>query len=276
MNFLHPGVQFFALTDGTTTVNIDGNCIDPASTLTKTVLTRGVSARGGVKKTNENWELDMQFSEKEDFTALDALPDAPNYTFSIVKLNGFVFWNEAQHFTLEDSVIFDPTSEDYPFGLNMTDIRGDADIQQSVNAATPWADLDGDGLADGYSTGATTTSFSGGVQTIGAATNFNLSKILLLPFEGLMLEMGVTFDVLHADGQNEMRIIVRDINNNAIQTDNLLVNSTGRHTLTSVLPANAHTINFQPIRVSGVTVETTPAQISQPTLRIDNNEWFNG
>lgn len=278
-NLLAPGVKYFCLYDN---VNnnayvIDGNDIDPGSTLEKEDLTRGTNARGGVKHLNEDWSLELNFGDQSMYSTLLALARNRNYRFTVIKLNGFVFWEENQRFSLNESSLFDPSSEDYPFVLNMSHISNAPDISQKLNAMAPWKDSDGDGTPDGYTYTATSGSFLNGIfsDNLGSDGSGELYKELVIPIEGLTLELAVSFDQLHNDGDHEFGVEYYNSSGSLISSDLTAVSSTGRKTKTLTLPANVYTVRVIPIKVTNVTQSIEEFNISQPSLKIMGTDYQN-
>jgi hypothetical protein len=277
MNILNPGVQYIAIYDPTNeeSVVIDGNQVGPGSELTKETLSRGVNARGGVNHLNERWDLNLEFADGTAYNALNALPKQRSYQMTIVLLNGFVFWTADQRFALDERAFLDPESEDYPFTLRMVDIRPSQDVYQVLNAAAPWYDLDGDGIADKYSISGTTTaeSFTSSAQSLTGAVDFALVKTIYLPVEGVGLEFGVTFNELHPD-ENEIALVYRDITGTILSTDSQSVTSAGRATFSSTTPSNVYSVDVEVVSVSAT--QTGTVEIEAPALRLDNSDFYNG
>lgn len=277
MNLLNPGVQFIIITDPTNeeSVLLDGNYLSPNSTLEKEQLTRGTNARGGVNHLNEKWELNIEFADSDVYSALKALPKQRSYQFTIVKLNGFVFFVEDQTFLLNESAIVDPESEDYPYSLQITDIQPNPDIRQVLNAMAPFQDLDSNGLADGFTLTGTTTaqSFTSGVQSLTSAVDITFFRRLIIPVNGLTLEYSVDLESLHANGNVQRFISFKNISGTEISNDNSTFSTTGIKTRTITLPTNTFYVDVG-VRVTGVSASGT-LEFSKPSLQLRSSEFVN-
>lgn len=144
MNLLNPGVFIigFCNTQSGDVSFMSGSDIGPSSTLEKQVLTRGVSSRGDVTQLNHKWELNLQFANKDVYDELVAIPKNGGTQFEIWKLNGFFTWRETTDMQIDEQVLSDPESEDYPYTLRMTFTGPDPEIKESLNYLAPWKGTD--------------------------------------------------------------------------------------------------------------------------------------
>lgn len=184
-NLLNPGVfalGFYNPTDEVK-VPISGQDIAPSSTLEKTVLTRGVSSGGGVTQLNYKWELVLQFADSVAFDDLQSISSNSDTRLEIWKTNGFVTWRNPTEVFVDESVITDPESEDYPYTARMTFIGPDPFIKESLNYLAPWEGVEERPwtVTGDYSS----LSFDGTTQTVNtdASGTIEISTDIYLPFE---------------------------------------------------------------------------------------------
>lgn len=243
MNLLNPGVQYLAISDPTNdqVVFINGSDISPSSTLEKEVLTRGISSAGNATQLNVKWDLSLQFADETSFNTLKALPNTSTYRVTIVKFDGFVFWNEDRSFMLDEAFVSDPESEDYPYTIRMTDIRSNPDIQQKLNAVAPFEDKDNDGEVDGFTfSTSSTTSFTAGVQSVTTDDDVNVYKRLYLPLAGKKF----TYSFFPVNGTLERFIRYLDVNETEISIDAINMTPGTLHVKEITIPANTYYVDI--------------------------------
>lgn len=147
-NLLNPGVYVLGFRSSSTVNNafgekiaINGSDISPSSSLTKEVLTRGMSSAGNVTQLNYKWELNLQFADSYAYGKLAGLPKTQTTALEIWKTNGFVTWREEVDVFVDEAHINDPESEDYPYTARMIFIGPDPFIKESINYLAPWEGL---------------------------------------------------------------------------------------------------------------------------------------
>lgn len=105
-----------------------------------------------------------------------------------------------------------------------------------------WADRDSDGVADGWSaTGFSTTSFSGGQQTLEAdTTQRDFQRSIWFPFEGETLTFSIDIDSRtgsYATEQIEIEFV--DTSDTVISSTTTTFSSTGRKSVQATTPSGS-------------------------------------
>lgn len=243
MNLLNPGVQQLSIQGNDEVVVIDGNNLSPNSTLEAEQLTRGTNARGGVNHLNKKWEMNLQHADSVGNSSLKDLPKQRAYQATVLGLNGFTFWQEDQAFQVDESALFDPESEDYPYVVRMSHISENPDIRQVLNALAPIASSD-DEFYDGFDiVGSPTGSVSNGSQSLTSGVDAYIYRRLTLPFPGLTLKFSFDIETLHATADNQRYIVFRDVSGDVISNDTGTYTTTGIKTREFTLPANVYSVD---------------------------------
>lgn len=250
MNLLNPGIYVLGFYNpgGSAKAFMSGNDISPSSTLEKTVLTRGVSSGGGVVQLNYKWELNLQFARQEAFEDLLAFPSNQGTGLEIWKTNGFVTWRNLTDVHVDEAVITDPESEDYPYTARMTFTGPDPYIRENLNYLAPWNGFEErpwtiEGAYDSL-------SFTSGVQTINTLatgevdvytdiyTPFRDTTDSVVPFTNY--SFWGDFSKLHIGADIRMYRVAYDESDQATTTVfGSIITSTGYQELIAVTPSSS-------------------------------------
>jgi hypothetical protein len=244
------GVQAFTIYDTLdgSAFQISGKDIDPASTVTKTKVTRD-SASGGIQKVVTESELELRFADGTVFGNLQN-EDSQVRKWNAVAagLNGRnLQWYEDETFVIEETSLFDPASTEYPYTLRMRNVSSSPSIHMNQNllAYLGWEDSNSDGLADGYNiVNFDSSTFSADTQTIeetGVDTAMSMTTDIIFPVSGFDLTLSVNQTSLYSGaGTNAIYISSRQFNDSVVQFNEENHSSTGVASMTSSVPSNTY------------------------------------
>lgn len=158
--------------------------------------------------------------------------------------------------------------------------HGSHDIHSNVNIVSHigWADEDGDGVADGYSSDGDSLNFTNGVQALtesgsGLTVDGAISRRIPFPIAGATLLGSAEMIQLHGDGDNFIFLQVRDFSINSLLDASRLYNESGRRSVEAMTPPNTFYLDLVPLRLQQVDAQGT-AKIKDPALRTDDSDEY--